>query len=426
MNSIKRSKALGAMLLTPLLALPGFLQAGSVEVLHYWTSGGEARSVQVLKDAMREDGHTWVDFVVEGGGGGNAMASLQDRVLRGNPPTAAQIKGLDIQRWARLGFLNNIDDLADQQRWDERLPPVVAAAMQYNGNYVAVPVNVHRTNWLWANKRILDEVGVSVPTTWEEFDQVAGRIAAAGYQVIAQGHQDWQHATLFESVALSVGGPEFYQAALVNHEFRAMRGDTMAAVFERYYKMLDYMTLSEDLTEWNQATSRVIEGKAAFQFMGDWAKGEFTAEGKTANVDYICAPVPGTQNQFLFNIDSFAVFDLRDATEADQTAQDDLVRNIMDTGFQRTFNQNKGSIPPRTDMSMSAFDDCAQVSMNEFIASAANDALLPSIAHGMATTGTVQGYFYERIGELTVSPLSPSESARELAKAIRYGQYVIK
>jgi len=38
----------------------------------------------------------------------------------------------------------------------------------------------------------------------------------------------------------------------------------------------------------------------------------------------------------------------------------------------------------------------------------------------------VQGYFYEKIGELTVNPIPPSESSRELAKAIRYGQYVIK
>ncbi|MEX1215445.1 ABC transporter substrate-binding protein [Saccharospirillum sp.] len=422
MNLSNHSMAFSAIL----FLLPGLSQAGSVEVLHYWTSGGEARSVQVLKEAMQEDGHTWVDFVVEGGGGGNAMATLQDRVLRGNPPTAAQIKGLDIQRWARLGFLSNINNLAEEQQWDQRLPPVVAAAMQYNGDYVAVPVNVHRTNWLWANKRILDVVGVAVPTTWAEFDQAAERIADAGYQVIAQGHQDWQHATLFESVVLSVGGPEFYQAALVDHDFRAMRGDTMDAVFDRYYQLLDYMTLSGDLAEWNQATSLVINGEAAFQFMGDWAKGEFSAEGKVANTDYICAAVPGTQNQFLFNIDSFAVFDLRSADQADQSAQNDLVRNIMDDSFQRTFNQNKGSIPPRTDMSMNAFDDCARVSMKEFIAAAANNALLPSIAHGMATTGTVQGYFYEKIGELTVSPLPPSESSRELAKAIRYGQYVIK
>lgn len=402
------------------------VNAGSVEVLHYWTSGGEARSVQVLKDQMDADGHTWIDFVVEGGGGGNAMASLQDRVLRGDSPTAAQIKGLDIQRWARLGFLRDISSLAEEQGWDARLPPVVAEAMQYNGNYVAVPVNVHRTNWLWANKQILDAVGVDVPSTWAEFEQTAERIRQAGYQVIAQGNQTWQHATLFEAVALSVGGPTFYHDAFVQHDFGTMKGDTMAAVFEQYYRLVDAMSLNEGINEWNQATAQVIEGEAAFQFMGDWAKGEFAAEDKTPGEDYLCAPVPGTANQFLFNIDSFAIFELSEPSPADLAAQDALVRNIMDDDFQRTFNQAKGSIPARTDMTMDAFDLCANIAMSEFIEAADNDALLPSIAHGMATTSTVQGYFYEKIGELTADPLTPNDSARALAKAIRYGQYVIK
>lgn len=423
MNPFSGPRTLATLTLT---IFSTFLHAGSVEVLHYWTSGGEARSVQVLKDQMQADGHQWIDFVVEGGGGGQAMATLQERVLRGNPPTAAQIKGLDIQRWARLGFLSNINNIASEQGWDDLLPPVVARAMQYQGNYVAVPVNVHRTNWLWANRSILEAVGVEAPDSWEAFEQAAERIQAAGYQVIAQGNQAWQHATLLESVALSVGGPEFYHSAFVEHNFNAMRGSTMAEVFERYYRLLQWMPLSDALTEWNDATAMVIEGQAAFQFMGDWAKGEFLAEGKVPGADFYCLPVPGTENRFLFNIDSFAIFDLKNAAADDLEAQRDLVRNIMDASFQRTFNQNKGSIPARTDMSMNAFDDCAIQSMAEFVASAETNALMPSIAHGMATTGTVQGYFYEAVRELTVNPVDPANAARELAKAIRYGQYVIR
>ena len=39
----------------------------------------------------------------------------------------------------------------------------------------------------------------------------------------------------------------------------------------------------------NVATGMVIEGKAGFQIMGDWAKGEFIAAGKVPGVDYYCA-----------------------------------------------------------------------------------------------------------------------------------------
>lgn len=399
--------------------------AGQVEVLHYWTSGGEAAALDVLKKQMASDGHEWLDFEVEGGGGGNANAELQSHVISGEPPTAALIKGLDIQRWARLGFLANLDEIAEQQNWSSLLPSKVIDVMQHNGHYVAVPVNVHRVNWLWANKSILDELNITAPKNWQEFDSAADKIKAAGYQVIAQGNQDWQHATLFETIALSVGGPEFYQEAFVEHTLNTRTNKIMAQVFERYYKVLSYSDLNW-VDEWPDATAKVIKGEAAFQVMGDWAKGEFTKANKQPNQDYYCLPVPETQDMFLFNIDSFAMFNLKKSSKDDQIAQQALARNIMGEPFQKAFNLSKGSIPVRTDMSMADFDVCSQYSMSEFLASSDNQTLLPSIAHGMATTGTVQGFFLERLGELTRTPVDPERAAKELTKAIRYGQYIIR
>jgi len=413
-------------LLVTLCSLATMARAGEVEVLHYWTSGGEAAALDVLKRQMADDGHLWQDFVIAGGGGANAMAELQSRVLKAMPPTAAQIKGLDIQRWARLGFLANLNDIAQADEWDKKLPEVVANAMKHKDKYVAVPVNVHRTNWLWVNKPLLDSLNLSVPQTWDEFDRAAAVIQQAGYQVIAQGNQAWQHATLFEVVALSIGGPDYYRRAFVRHEFSAMKSTTTEAVFKRYYSLLAWMDLNTVDLEWSQATQEVIDGRAAFQFMGDWAKGEFIKAGKVANRDYMCVAVPGTAKQFIFNIDSFAIFNLRDNNSANLEAQRDLVKNVMSKSFQRTFNLNKGSIPARTDLSAEGFDLCAKYSMSEFLIANEQQALLPSIAHGMATSGTIRSYFYEQINALTAKPLSPKESSAALAKAIRYGQYILK
>ena len=86
--------------------------AGEVEVLHYWTSGGEAKSAAELRKMMQSKGHTWKDFAVAGGGGDNAMTVLKSRVVSGNPPAAAQIKGPAIQEWAAEGVLANLDAVA--------------------------------------------------------------------------------------------------------------------------------------------------------------------------------------------------------------------------------------------------------------------------------------------------------------------------
>jgi hypothetical protein len=96
---------LNLMAASAALALSLSAQAGEVEVLHWWTSGGEAKAAQGLKASLQAKGHTWKDFAVAGGGGDSAMTVLKSRVVSGNAPAAAQIKGPSIQEWAREGVL---------------------------------------------------------------------------------------------------------------------------------------------------------------------------------------------------------------------------------------------------------------------------------------------------------------------------------
>jgi glucose/mannose transport system substrate-binding protein len=188
--------------------------AGEVEVLHYWTSGGEAKSVAELKKIMQAKGHTWKDFAVAGGGGDNAATVLKSRVVSGNPPAAAQIKGPAIQEWAAEGVLANLDATAKAEKWDNLLPGVVANVMKYKGSYVAAPVNVHRVNWMWANSAVLKKAGVTgAPKTWDEFFAAAEKVKKAGLIPVAHGGQNWQDFTTFESVALGVGGADWVPTA---------------------------------------------------------------------------------------------------------------------------------------------------------------------------------------------------------------------
>ncbi|UPR33698.1 carbohydrate ABC transporter substrate-binding protein [Vibrio cyclitrophicus] len=406
------------LLTLSLLAASTFSQAGEVEVLHWWTAGGEAKSAAVLKEMIEEQGHTWKDFAVAGGGGESAMTVLKTRAVSGNPPSAAQIKGHDIQEWGGLGFLTSLDATAKQEQWDELLPEVVTRVMKWDGEYVAVPVNVHRVNWLWANPVVLEKSGVTVPTTLDEFFVAADKIKAAGFIPLAHGGQPWQDATVFEAVALDVLGSEDYNKAFVELDMDVLSGDKMVEVFTKFKKMRDYIDSNSPGRDWNVATSMVINGEAAMQIMGDWAKGEFTAAGKVPGKDYICAPAPGTDGQFTFNIDSFAFFELSD--KENQKAQQDLAKTILTKDFQEVFNLNKGSIPVRLDMDMSKFDQCALDSMATFKASAKSGDLVPSMAHGLATTSYAQGAIYDVVTNFfNEKDADPKQAAAKLAKAVK-------
>lgn len=79
-----------------IVAISGFATsaiAEDVEVLHWWTAGGEAAALGVLKDDLATKGVGWKDMPIAGGGGTDAMTVLRARVVAGDPPTAAQMLG---------------------------------------------------------------------------------------------------------------------------------------------------------------------------------------------------------------------------------------------------------------------------------------------------------------------------------------------
>ncbi|MCP4296645.1 MAG: carbohydrate ABC transporter substrate-binding protein [Proteobacteria bacterium] len=408
-------KALLTFLTTSMISFG--VNAGEVEVLHWWTSGGEAKSVAVLKNLLEKEGHTWKDFAVAGGGGESAMTVLKSRVVSGNPPTAAQIKGPSIQEWGDEGVVANLDSVAKAAGWDRLLPKVVSDVMKYQGNYVAVPVNVHRVNWMWANPEVFRKAGAKIPTTWDEFIQAAEKIKAAGFIPVAHGGQAWQDATTFESLALAIGGPQFFNDAFVKLDSKALDSHTMVRVFQALRTVKSYTDKNAPGRDWNLATAMVIQGKAAMQFMGDWAKGEFSAAGKKPGSDYVCMAFPGTKGTFTFNIDSFVMFDV--GSGSSKKAQDAMARTIMEPEFQEVFNLNKGSIPARLNMARGKFDSCAHTSMDEFVGSSKTGGLVPSMAHGMSTFAAIQGAIYDTVTAFYNSNMGAREASKKLARAVQ-------
>ncbi|SEK25447.1 glucose/mannose transport system substrate-binding protein [Roseateles sp. YR242] len=407
---IKLTQLAKAATLVAVLAGAGAAHAGEVEVLHWWTSGGEAKAATALKAQLQKEGHTWKDFAVAGGGGDSAMTVLKSRVVSGNAPAAAQIKGPSLQEWAAEGVLTNIDGVAAAGKWDEVIPPVVANIMKYKGHYIAAPVNVHRVNWIWINPEALKKANAKVPTTWDEFFTTAEALKKAGIIPVAHGGQNWQDFTTFESVALGVGGVDFYKKALVQLDPATLQGAQMEKVLTTFKRIKDYTDKNAPGRDWNLATAMVIKGEAGMQLMGDWAKGEFVAAGKAPGKDFICAAAPGTAKAFTFNIDSFAMFKLKNA--ANEKAQQDLATAIMSPEFQELFNLNKGSIPVRTGMKMDKFDDCAKQSSADFAADAKSGTLVPSIAHGMAVPAAAEGAMKDVVSQFWNSDKMTAKEAQ--------------
>ncbi|MBA1244673.1 MULTISPECIES: ABC transporter substrate-binding protein [Pseudomonas] len=425
MNAINRLAAVVSLATLFPFAVHAADGKGTVEVVHWWTSGGEKAAVDVLKAQVEKDGFTWKDGAVAGGGGSTAMTVLKSRAMAGNPPGVAQIKGPDIQEWGSTGLLNPdaLTDVAKQENWDGLLSKKVADTVKFEGKYVAVPVNIHRVNWLWINPEVFKKAGIAkAPTTLEEFYAAGDKLKAAGFIALAHGGQPWQDSTVFEDVVLSVMGADGFKKAFVDLDEKTLTGPEMVKSFTELKKVATYMDANRAGRDWNLAAGDVIDGKAGMQAMGDWAKSEWTAKHKVAGKDYQCVPFPGTDKAFTYNIDSLAVFLLKDKNNI--AAQQDLAKVALGTDFQKVFSINKGSIPVRTDMQNDmeklGFDSCAQQAAKDFLADDKSGGLQPSMAHNMATSLAVQGAIFDVVTNYINNPgADPAAAAKQLASAIK-------
>ena len=391
----------------------------SVEVLHWWTAGGEAKALQVLKKDLEDQGVSWNDMPVAGGGGEQAMTVLRARVTSGNAPTAVQMLGFDIKDWAGEDVLANLDALAEKEGWDEVVPDALKDFSKHDGHWIAAPVNVHSTNWVWANKAIFEELDLKQPTNWEELIAALDKIKDAGYTAVAHGGQAWQDATIFDAVVMATGGPDFYQASMIDTDPDALGSDTMQTVFDRMAKLRTYVDDNFSGRDWNLATAMVINKEAGVQFMGDWAKGEFLNAGKVPDTDFMCFRFPGTQDAVTFNSDQFVMFKVG---EDRQDAQMKLASAVMSPSFQSAFNVVKGSVPARTDVSNDAFDACGKKGMAELAAANKKGTLFGSMAHGHSVPAGVKNAMYDVITAHFNGEYDSATAAEELVNAVASAQ----
>ena len=397
----------------------GAAQAEDVEVLHWWTSGGEAAALNVLKEDLGGQGIGWQDMPVAGGGGEQAMTVLRARVTAGDAPTAVQMLGFDILDWGNQGALADLNEVAADQGWDDVVPDALKAFAKVDGKWVSAPVNVHSTNWVWANKAVLDANGIAVPETWEDFVAAVDTLEAAGVTPIAHGGQPWQDATVFDAVAMGAGGPDFYKAAFIDMDEEALGSDTMKEAFDRMSFIREHVDDNFSGRDWNLATAMVINGDAGFQMMGDWAKGEFLNAGKMPGEDFLCFRFPGTQEQVTFNADQFAMFDQGGTVSGEQAA---LASAILSPSFQSAFNVVKGSVPARTDVSNEAFDACGKQGMADLAAAAETGNLFGSMAHGHANPASVKNAMYDVITAHFNGEYDSETAVQELVDAVAIAQ----
>lgn len=385
-----------ALIVILLLAMVGSISAqselsGQLEIFSWW-AGDEGPALEALIALYNQQnpGVEVINATVTGGSGVNARAVLKTRMLGGNPPDTFQAHaGQELTgTWVVAGRMEDITFLYEEQGWMDVFPAQLIEQISYEGGIYSVPVNIHRSNVMWYVPAKLEEWGVTVPATWDEFLTTCATLQAAGVTPLVVG-EAWTVNHLWESVALGVLGADGWNA-LWNGELAADSAE-MVNVWNTFGQVLDCTNLATDAAglSWQQATDAMLAGTAAFNIMGDWAAGYMTTTlGLEPGVGYAWAAAPGTDGVFMWLSDSFGL-------PVGAPNRDNTVAWLATLGSlegQNAFNPLKGSIPARTDAVAAAPD-----LYNAYLQSAATDwssnTLAGSLVHGVVANETFTGNF---------------------------------
>jgi len=331
------------------------------EVIHWWTSGGESAAVRQVAQAYRDAGGTWIDSAIAGGD--QSRAVTVNRIIGGNPPTAAQFNTskqfLDI---IEEDMLNDVDEVARREDWDRTLPEPIVGVIKVKGHWYAAPMNIHMQTWLWYSKAAFAKAGIAKePASVAELFAALDKLKAAGLIPLAHGGQSWQEVILFSSMLSNLGGRELYLKVIRDRDQAAINSAAFRKVLLAYKRLQTYVDPASPGRNWNDATALVISGRAGIQIMGDWAKGEFTNAKQTAGKQYGCIPGLSANSPYLIQGDVF-VFPKTEDRDAIQ-AQKLMASVVEQPAVQLQFSKLKGSLPVRPDLDASQLDDCAQKGM---------------------------------------------------------------
>lgn len=352
--------------------------SGSFEIFSWWAGDeGPAKNALIEKYQELYPGVEIVDATVTGGSGVNARAVLKTRMLGGNPPDTFQVHAGQelIGTWVVAERMEDLTALYEEQGWMEQFPQGLLDLLSSETGIWSVPVNIHRSNVLWYVPGNLEEWGVEVPATWDDFLAIAPTLEEAGVVPLAVG-ENWTVNHLWESVALSVLGPEGWNGLWDGSV--SFTSPEAVAVWEKFGQILEYTNEDAASLSWQQATDMVVNGQAAFNIMGDWASGYMTTTlGLTPGEGFGWAASPGTSGMFMMLSDSFGL--PVGAPNRDNTIA--WLKLIGSAEGQDIFNPLKGSIPANLN------SDVTNTELyNAYLQSAAADwasnTIVGSLAHG--------------------------------------------
>jgi glucose/mannose transport system substrate-binding protein len=325
-------------------------------IFHYWTAGGEKEAIDELFKIFQKanPGVKILENPVAGGGGANMLAVLMGNLESGNPPDTFQDhQGNQQKAFIDAGYLESVNDIWEKTKFESRINPVWVKTLKFNGKAYSVPINAHRTNWLWHNIAILKDAGVKPPESYDELLGACKKVKAAkpGVWPLSLGTREKVWSTyLYDMCLLNTGGPDFYEKANTG-QIDFTTDTTFRKAMDRYAALIPYIYPYHATKSWDEAGALIKSGEAAMYWMGDWILGYYLAIGMQPNKDFGVTAMP--KNVWMGHADTFPL--AKGAPH--QKLAKYWIEMCTTNEAQKNFNLKKGSVTIVKDVPPSVYPD---------------------------------------------------------------------
>lgn len=370
---VKRQKLF--VVAVALVVLFGFATSVlGAELWHYWLTGGEKQALDALLDAARE---AYPESKFEDRGIPGATAEVRRQLgaafMANDPPEAYQSAiGYDLKTYVDAGRLAPMDEVWEAIGGEKIFSDGLKSMVKFEGRPYAIPLNTHVVSQMFYNKGVFERLDLDIPTTWEEFNELAEVLRANGIEPLAASGGAWVVYQFYPCLLTVLGVDGYFELgrgnipftdAMIKEAFELYR-DTMVAAYITGWAGYG----------WAEAANEMIAGNAAMYLNGDWVVSHFEQAGLKQGEDFGAFPAPGTTDVVIIQVDAIAA----PANSSDFEGAMQLLEVAGNIEGQTAFNRYKGSVAANLNVPPTIYGPVLQGTYERIQEASERGAVLPN------------------------------------------------
>lgn len=318
---------------------------GKVEVEFFQS---KSESIEVVDRLIEEFEATHEGITVTQTSVPDALTVLQSRLAKGDVPDVIGLNVSNLNDIATSGLLKDLSGTAAAEAVDNEGAQAYADELGVPDQTVAVPWAVNAQVVLYDVDQFA-ELGLEVPTTWEEFLAAAQAIKDAGSEPFTFTWKDsWTAKLVFNSVAGSLQGPDFW-SQLQDGSATFAESPAYAETAEKLLELKAFAQPDPFGTTYDAGNAAFANGDSVMYVQGTWAIPEIRETNPDKNIGTFVLPAGETAEDSVLLSGPDSVIAIAEGSRNADAAQQ-FVDFLLDADAQTTFTEDQYLFSVRGDV----------------------------------------------------------------------------